>query len=166
MRSQSHEDGVKKSILGREKIAKPEVQVWLISFEIQRDQCSWNLPHRRREAGDEVSEGGWDQSGPVFQAKGRKMDFTGLELQTETIEVGAGWGASNGPGPPGGWTSANDLLQQFDCYSVSKTEASTSNSRPKCITEVWRQSVSATPWTGAHQGPLSMEFSRQEYWSG
>ena len=22
------------------------------------------------------------------------------------------------------------------------------------------------PWTGAHQAPLSMEFSRQEYWSG
>ena len=24
----------------------------------------------------------------------------------------------------------------------------------------------ATPWTGVHQAPLSMEFSRQEYWSG
>ena len=23
-----------------------------------------------------------------------------------------------------------------------------------------------TPWTGAHQAPLSLEFSRQEYWSG
>ena len=23
-----------------------------------------------------------------------------------------------------------------------------------------------TPWTVAHQIPLSMEFSRQEYWSG
>ena len=23
----------------------------------------------------------------------------------------------------------------------------------------------ATPWTVAHQAPLSMEFSRQEYWS-
>ena len=26
--------------------------------------------------------------------------------------------------------------------------------------------LSATPWTGAHQAPLSMEFSRQEYWNG
>ena len=26
-------------------------------------------------------------------------------------------------------------------------------------------SDSATPWTVAHQAPLSMEFSRQEYWS-
>ena len=25
---------------------------------------------------------------------------------------------------------------------------------------------SATPWTTVHQAPLSMEFSRQEYWSG
>ena len=24
----------------------------------------------------------------------------------------------------------------------------------------------ATPWPGAHQPPLSMGFSRQEYWSG
>ena len=24
----------------------------------------------------------------------------------------------------------------------------------------------ATPWTIAHQAPLSMGFSRQEYWSG
>ena len=24
----------------------------------------------------------------------------------------------------------------------------------------------ATPWTAAHQGPLSMRFPRQEYWSG
>ena len=28
---------------------------------------------------------------------------------------------------------------------------------------VW---LSATPWTVAHQAPLSVEFSRQEYWSG
>ena len=24
----------------------------------------------------------------------------------------------------------------------------------------------ATPWTGAHQAPLTMGFSRPEYWSG
>ena len=24
----------------------------------------------------------------------------------------------------------------------------------------------AAPWTVAHQAPLSMEFSKQEYWSG
>ena len=29
-----------------------------------------------------------------------------------------------------------------------------------------RVQLLATPWTVAHQGPLSMGFSRQEYWSG
>ena len=27
-------------------------------------------------------------------------------------------------------------------------------------------SISVTPWTEAHQAPLSMEFSRQEHWNG
>ena len=26
--------------------------------------------------------------------------------------------------------------------------------------------IFASPWTVAHQAPLSMEFPRQEYWSG
>ena len=29
-----------------------------------------------------------------------------------------------------------------------------------------RVQLFATPWTVAYQAPLSMEFSRQEYWSG
>ena len=29
-----------------------------------------------------------------------------------------------------------------------------------------RVQLFATPWAAAHQAPLSMEFSRQEYWSG
>ena len=30
----------------------------------------------------------------------------------------------------------------------------------------WSCPTLATPWTAAHQAPLSMGFSRQEYWSG
>ena len=33
----------------------------------------------------------------------------------------------------------------------------------KLLSRVW---LFATPWTIAHQAPLSMGFSRQEYWSG
>ena len=29
-----------------------------------------------------------------------------------------------------------------------------------------REQLFATPWTVAYQAPLSMEFSRQEFWSG
>ena len=35
-----------------------------------------------------------------------------------------------------------------------------------CVLSLIVLSNSATPWTAAHQAPLSMEFSRQEYWSG
>ena len=38
------------------------------------------------------------------------------------------------------------------------------------IGEPWvrlsRARLFATPWTAAHQAPLSMRFSRQGYWSG
>ena len=33
----------------------------------------------------------------------------------------------------------------------------------KSLNRVW---LFVTPWTVAHQAPLSMEFSRQDYWSG
>ena len=33
----------------------------------------------------------------------------------------------------------------------------------KSLSHVW---LLLTPWTAAYQAPLSMEFSRQEYWSG
>ena len=36
--------------------------------------------------------------------------------------------------------------------------------RSACVFSCARLSV--TPWTGAHQGPLSVGFSRQEHWSG
>ena len=36
----------------------------------------------------------------------------------------------------------------------------------KSESEVAVMSDSATPWTAAYQAPLSMGFSRQDYWSG
>ena len=36
----------------------------------------------------------------------------------------------------------------------------------KCSQSLSHVQLFATPWTVAHQAPLSMEFSRQEYWSG
>ena len=35
-----------------------------------------------------------------------------------------------------------------------------------CVCVLSHIQLFATPWTVAHQAPLSMEFSRQEYWSG
>ena len=36
----------------------------------------------------------------------------------------------------------------------------------RCAQSISCVQLFATPWTVAHQAPLSMEFSRQEYWSG
>ena len=35
-----------------------------------------------------------------------------------------------------------------------------------CVYMLSRFQLFVTPWTVAYQTPLSMEFSRQEYWSG
>ena len=35
----------------------------------------------------------------------------------------------------------------------------------KCVKSLSRVWLFATPWTVGHQGPLSLGFSRQEYWS-
>ena len=35
-----------------------------------------------------------------------------------------------------------------------------------CVCVLSRVRLFATPWTVAHQAPLSMGFPRQEYWSG
>ena len=34
------------------------------------------------------------------------------------------------------------------------------------VTQLCPTQLCVTPWTVARQAPLSMEFSRQEYWSG
>ena len=35
-----------------------------------------------------------------------------------------------------------------------------------CAKSLSRVRLFATPWTAAHQAPLYLGFSRQEYWSG
>ena len=42
---------------------------------------------------------------------------------------------------------------------------SSGSSVPACVCVCSIMSDFATPWSVAHQVPLSMEFSRQEYWS-
>ena len=61
------------------------------------------------------------------------------------IEGGSGLGAEN-------WKRKKNL------QGSSKSHV--------CVLSHLVVSVSVTPWTVARQAPLSMEFSRQEYWSG
>ena len=61
------------------------------------------------------------------------------------------------------------LNLSFLCKNQCHLQKVTSLLLPLCLRAcVLRHSVLsdfATPWTVAHQPPLSMEFSRQEYWS-
>ena len=64
------------------------------------------------------------------------------------------------------WTSS-DLQMMPPLMAESEAELKNLLMRVKVCTYVFSvMSDSATPWTTAHQSPLSMEFSRQEYWSG
>ena len=56
------------------------------------------------------------------------------------------------------------LFLFFRCYRLLFCPSMLSMKvKVKSLSRVW---PFATPWTVAHQAPLSMGFSRQEYWSG
>ena len=65
--------------------------------------------------------------------------------------------------PPG--SSVPGMLQArtLEWVAISFSNAWKWKVKGKSLSRVW---LLATPWTAAHQAPLSMGFSRQEYWSG
>ena len=50
-------------------------------------------------------------------------------------------------------------------YTVLDTNKNVYNKQSVCVCSVMYVELFATPWTVAHHAPLSMAFSRQEYWS-
>ena len=56
------------------------------------------------------------------------------------------------------------IKEKTDKFNLIKIEDIwPSEVKVKLLSQVW---LFATPWTVAYQAPLSMGFSRQEYWSG
>ena len=51
----------------------------------------------------------------------------------------------------------------LEWVAISFSSAWKWKGKVKSLSHVW---LLATPWTAAYQAPLSMGFSRQEYWSG
>ena len=51
----------------------------------------------------------------------------------------------------------------LEWVAISFSSAGKWKVKGKTLSHVW---LFATPWTAAYQAPLSMGFSRQEYWSG
>ena len=84
------------------------------------------------------------------------------------------WLVAAAAGVKGGAEAVGGVRADGQRLGVSQARALSSCLCPWCPRSTWqtlclRRSVasdSATPWTIAHQAPLSMEFSRQEYWSG
>ena len=58
---------------------------------------------------------------------------------------------------------AKQCLRNYECMILSHTTLGSRLCVLSCFSHVW---LFVTPWTVAHQAPLSMGFSRQEYWSG
>ena len=63
-------------------------------------------------------------------------------------------------GPSGLAGLHNHLFAEKFCFPSSSSHVVVAVYLLRCVR------LFATPWTLTHQGPLSMGFSRQEYWSG
>ena len=65
--------------------------------------------------------------------------------------------------PPGSAVPGILQARTLECVAISSSNACKWKVKVKSLSHV---QLVATPWTAAHQAPLSMGFSRQEYWSG
>ena len=65
--------------------------------------------------------------------------------------------------PPGSTVPRNLQARTLEWVAISFSNAWKWKVKVKSLSRVL---LLATPWTAAHQAPLSMGFSRQEYWSG
>ena len=65
--------------------------------------------------------------------------------------------------PPGSTVPGILQARTLEWVAISFSNAWKWKVKVKTLSSVW---LLGTPWTAAYQAPLSMEFSRQEYWSG
>ena len=65
--------------------------------------------------------------------------------------------------PPGSPVPRILQARTLEWGAISFANAWKWRMKGKLLSHVW---LLATPWTAAYQAPLSMGFSRQEYWSG
>ena len=65
--------------------------------------------------------------------------------------------------PPGSHVAGILQARALEWVAISFSNAWKWKVKVKSLSCVW---LLATPWTAVYQAPLSMEFSRQEYWNG
>ena len=83
-----------------------------------------------------------------------------------------GWGGAGGEGPeareaqgPPDRTLRDSLASDVPAHGTG-VPGKVLVQRKVLVQSLSRVRLLATPWTVAHQAPPSVEFSRQEYWSG
>ena len=64
------------------------------------------------------------------------------------------------------WQLNRHFIFFKDCNSVIPCQFIYVKKKKMCVYALGSVWLFVTPWTIARQAPLSMEFSRQEYWSG
>ena len=90
----------------------------------------------------------------------------GVNGRVRRTSGGPGDVAHLAPLPRAAWSSTPGFFSQLRRPRETQDQGEGSPSwlcAVRCCSVV---SNSAIPWTAAHQAPLSMGFSRQEYWSG
>ena len=108
----------------------------------------------------------------LFPLKGTKNNTTvAINTSTSTAAAAAAKSLQSCPtlcnpidgSPPG--SSVPGILQArtLEWVAISFSNAWKWKVKAKLLSHA---QLLATPWTAAHQAPLSMGFSRQEYWSG
>ena len=65
--------------------------------------------------------------------------------------------------PPGSPVPGSLQARTLEWAAISFSSACKWKVKVKLLSHI---QLLVTPWTAAHQAPLSMGFSRQEYWSG
>ena len=65
--------------------------------------------------------------------------------------------------PPGSPIPGILQAKTLEWVAISFSNARKWKVKVKSLSRVW---ILATPWTAAYQAPLSIGFSKQEYWSG
>ena len=63
-------------------------------------------------------------------------------------------------------TEKSEIKLPTSVGSLEKQESSRKTSQFSSVQSLSRVQLFTTAWTAAYQAPLSMGFSRQEYWSG
>ena len=102
---------------------------------------------------------------PDFAKKGNTKNLLDLMYTTTTKLLQSCLTLCNpiGGSPPGSPVPGILQARTLEWVAISFSNAWKWKVKVKSLSRVW---PSATPWTAAFQAPLSMGFSRQEYWSG